>query len=623
MNTFFPRILATLALLIPAATCFSETVIIDNESQNGFTTSGSWLTGNSAGFHVTNYLYADLAATSSTAARWTPTFESGGDFNISVWYAQGSNRPNDASYTVEHASGSTVVPVNQEMNGAQWFPLGTFSMPATGGSVRVSNQSAKTPGAVIADAVKFERVGTTYGDLYQGMWVYAWGAGILSPTETDAMIATARANNHNAIFVQVRKVGDSLYLSDTEPMSSNVTPGYDPLADVLAKAHDTSGGKQRIEVHAWMVPYRVWTTSSGTTPPAGHVWHEHPEWRGQTNTGSTSDGSWYLDPGAPGVSDYLADVASEVVTKYDVDGIHWDYFRYSGTQWGYNPLAVARFNTLYGRTGPPATTDAQFSDFRRDQIRQMGRKVYAAVKAVRWNCKMSAATINWGAYNGDFTATSTYSSVMQDWPGFMEEGLLDMNVLMNYKREHVLDQKNDYRDWCALLATANGGRHAINGPGIYMNYIANSTTQILHGLGLPGIVGTVGYVYHQTNVLPNDPTNFWTTMRRDTPFGQRRNVPDAPWISSPTQGILRGRILQRDCGTTIDGASVTIDGVGTIKTDATGGFAFLKLNPGSYTARVNAPGHTNFQLPFTITAGQVTSLGDACLPVGLSRFAVE
>jgi uncharacterized lipoprotein YddW (UPF0748 family) len=424
------------------------------------------------------------------------------------------------------------------------------------------------------------------------------------------MIATARANNLNAIFPEVRKIGDAYYISSTEPFASNIEAGYtDPLADIIAKAHDTSGGKQYIEVHAWIVPYRVWKDTEGT-PPANHVLSEHPEWRGQTNTGSTSDGSQYLDPGVPEVTDYLIDVVTEIVENYDVDGIHFDYFRYPGTAWGYNPTAIARFNALYGKSGQPSTSDPDFNDFRRDQIRQMGRKMYASLKAIRWDVRMSAATISWlpSPPSGNFQLTRPYYDVFQDWPSFMEEGLLDMNVLMNYMREHNTAQAAGFRGWTDCLASTKAGRHAVNGPGVYMNSIHNSVTQVLYGLDTPGIDGTSFYVYHQTNMDGDPAADFWSAMRADC-FTQRRNVPAAPWIDSPTQGILKGTVTID--GAPVDGGTVTLSSgaSGTIKTDGTGFYAFLKLDAGTnLTATASLSGYSDLAKTFDITAGAVTTL---------------
>lgn len=471
-------------------------------------------------------------------------------------------------------------------------------------------------------------------NMYQGAWVYGWGnvgdgSGCLSAADTDSVFSKARENNMNCLFIQVRKIGDALYPSQIEPFFANADTSYtDPLADILAKAHDTSNGKQYMEVHAWIVPYRVWKDDQGT-PPSNHVWNLHPEWRGQTNTGSTSDGSRYLDPGVPAVTDYLVDVATELVTKYPtLDGIHWDYFRYSGVGWGYNPTAIARFNTLYARTGTPATNDAEFCDFRRDQVRQMGRKVYAAVKAIRWNCKVSAATITWAPWYSDFTQNRPYYQVFQDWPSFMNEGLLDMNVPMTYMREHDTAQKQCFRDWSNFMAQSKAGRHVLCGPGVYMNTIAGSMTQINYSSAIPGMDGTNLYVLHATHSTSLDPqpdSAFWSALRTQTHYSKQRSIPAAPWISAPTQGILRGTVRDLSTSQVLDGTTVTLSGPteGAIRTDGTGFYAFLKANPGAtHTLSASMPGYVSPTTTCSVQAGQVTTQDIVVAKPGILRGTV-
>ena len=441
------------------------------------------------------------------------------------------------------------------------------------------------------------------------MWIHSWGPGFLSESQTDQMIKTARENNINCIFPQVRKVADAYYNSSLEPFASNIEEGYeDPLADIIAKAHDTSDGKQYIEVHAWIVPFRVWRDTLGE-PPANHVLSKHPEWFTKTIEGVTQEegSTRLLDPGLPEVLDYLVDVATEIIENYDVDGIHWDYFRYSGPEWGYNQTAIDRFNKLYGKTGIPAQDDPDFSDFRRDQIRQLGRKSYAAVKAIKWDCKMSAATINWGPCPEDFTQCMAYYRTLQDWVGFMDEGLLDMNVLMNYKRETVPDQKADYPDYINKIADTKAGRHAINGPGIFFNHIHDSITQILIGMDTPGIDGTNLYAYNLTNGDGHPASDFWNANKADC-FTERRSIPKAPWLEEPYDGILMGTVSGNS--SVIDGAVVTFsDGNKIIKTDGTGFYAFLKVDAGiDYTVTVSAPGFSSKSKTADVSAGKVTTL---------------
>lgn len=442
-------------------------------------------------------------------------------------------------------------------------------------------------------------------DRYQAMWAYAWGTGFLNASQTDTMIQVARDNNVNALFPQMRKTADAYYLSDIEPRASNISSGYaDPLADILAKAHDTSGGKQRIEVHAWIVPYRVWVSG---TPPANHVLNRHPEWRTKSYAGVVSNE--VLDPGIPEAQDYIVDVILEIIRKYNVDGVHYDYIRYLARDQGYNEISVNRFNALYGRSGTPSPSDAQWSEFRREQIRAVVRKVYAKAKQVRWNVNMSASTITWipAPPSGDFTQTRPYYDVFQDWPSMLAEGSLDLNCPMNYMRESVSSQKQGYRSWTDFTASVRAGRHAIIGPGSYLNTIADNVIQMQYAVGVNGIVGTNIYRYGFSCVEQTEPES-WAAIRAGV-YNARRNVPTATWLTNPTFGIVCGTVKDSN-GAVLDGGTVTLGNgaSGTIKTDGTGFYAFLKVNPGvGYSAKAQY-GSAESTKYFLIEPGKVTTL---------------
>ncbi|HOK55146.1 MAG TPA: family 10 glycosylhydrolase, partial [Armatimonadota bacterium] len=83
---------------------------------------------------------------------------------------------------------------------------------------------------------------------FRGAWVTAWSNGFLTPEEADETIRLAKEANLNALFIQVRKVGDAYYKSSFEPRAKNIEnlPDYDPLAYVIEKAH-----AEGLEVHAW------------------------------------------------------------------------------------------------------------------------------------------------------------------------------------------------------------------------------------------------------------------------------------------------------------------------------------------------------------------------------------
>src|SRR6185369_15725765 len=85
---------------------------------------------------------------------------------------------------------------------------------------------------------------------FRGLWVDAWGPDLWSASGVSTVISNARAGHFNAVICQVRRRADSLYrITPFEPVCTDAAPGYDPLADLIAKCHDTSGGKRRLEVH--------------------------------------------------------------------------------------------------------------------------------------------------------------------------------------------------------------------------------------------------------------------------------------------------------------------------------------------------------------------------------------
>jgi len=128
----------------------------------------------------------------------------------------------------------------------------------------------------------------------------------------------------NAIIFQVRPECDALYQSNIEPWSRFLTgqqgkapyPYWDPLQWMIDQCH-----ARGMELHAWINPYRAKT--KGTTALANtHVAIQHPERCFQY------DGLIILNPGVPENRDYICAVARDIVSRYDVDGIHMDDYFY-------------------------------------------------------------------------------------------------------------------------------------------------------------------------------------------------------------------------------------------------------------------------------------------------------
>ena len=136
-----------------------------------------------------------------------------------------------------------------------------------------------------------------------------------------------RETGCNTLYFQVVSNMDALYPSRLLPWSAVLTgtegrnPGYDPLAIAVRTAHECG-----MQIHAWINPLRV--CRDDVTPHAeSHVSIAHPEWVQNYRH------KLYLDPGNPEVVGFLAQIATEILAAYDVDGLHIDdYFYPEGLQ---------------------------------------------------------------------------------------------------------------------------------------------------------------------------------------------------------------------------------------------------------------------------------------------------
>lgn len=128
----------------------------------------------------------------------------------------------------------------------------------------------------------------------------------------------------NAIVWQVRPSADALYESNFEPWSRFLSgkagvapsPAWDPLQFMIEECH-----KRGMELHAWLNPYRV-TTSPGEVLPNNHIYYKHPE------RFVVYDKKVYFDPGLPENREFIENVVEDIITRYDVDGIHMDDYFY-------------------------------------------------------------------------------------------------------------------------------------------------------------------------------------------------------------------------------------------------------------------------------------------------------
>ena len=158
----------------------------------------------------------------------------------------------------------------------------------------------------------------------------------------------------NAVFLQVRPDGDAMYPSQYFPWSKFASgkqgknPGYDPLAYAVQAAH-----QRGLQLHAWINPYRI---------------------TGYLNRYSDLCAS---NPAIPQVRQLIIDGVKEIVTNYEVDGIHFDDYFYPNLD---DSKAETWFDYPEYQAGG---TSLSVAAWRRNNVNELVRGVYSAVKSIR------------------------------------------------------------------------------------------------------------------------------------------------------------------------------------------------------------------------------------------------
>jgi uncharacterized lipoprotein YddW (UPF0748 family) len=479
---------------------------------------------------------------------------------------------------------------------------------------------------------------------FRAFWVDAFGEGIFNDAEVTKLVNAATAANVNALVVQIGRRGDCFCNRASMPRTQAgiAARPYDPLDAIIARAHAAG-----IQVHAWIITTALWNSSVAPLD-ATHAFNQHgpsktgyDNWLGVRYDGAlrespSSAANWFFDPGHPDAANYIAEMYLSVARNYAIDGLNFDRVRYpdlplpawpADNAWGYNPVALDRFQAATGRVDRPLPNDPQWSQWRRDQVTNIVRKVYVEAHAIKPYLRITADTITYGdgpqGYGGDWTLTRPYRETLQDWRGWMQEGILDTNIPMNYKREYCTasgpgcfgDQRAWYTNWNEFAKDNQYARSTTIGAAIYLNTVDGSVTQVRKALapsaaGNSGI-GWVGYSYRtpdcRTNSSCNPPLPYGfrsgdasraeLTRALTQPseydsvlppvFATPAAIPDMPWKSAPTRGHLAGTV-KTNMGVALDQILVQVrdpetDAVIASRfTDGSGYFAFVDLVPGKY-----------------------------------------
>ena len=339
---------------------------------------------------------------------------------------------------------------------------------------------------------------------------------LASPASVISAVDMAKDGGFNTLIVQVRGRGDAFYMSRYEPRSpvlARQPVSFDPLELIVQRAH-----RAGLKVHAWVNVNLV----SDAEPPAArkHIVYLHPEWLmvprplaedlGRMNprdrryvqrlseyAKARSDRveGMFLSPIHNGAVEHAAKVIGDIVSRYDVDGIHLDYIRFPNDEFDYSAESLDEFRSeitsritraerseyaARARGRPLFYTEMfpqRWQEFRRARLTALVTRIRSVVKARRPRAMVTAAVFP--------DAHDATNHRFQNWAAWLAAGLLDAICPMAYTTDATL-----FRSQIAGVEQLAGHRPVWAGIGAYQlsPHAAVENIRAARQLGAEGIV---------------------------------------------------------------------------------------------------------------------------------------
>ena len=269
---------------------------------------------------------------------------------------------------------------------------------------------------------------------------------------TDKMFKSIKDMGLNTAFVHLRAFSDAFYKSDIYPYSSYIAGKegadlpFDPFEVMLESAK-----KHGISVHGWINPFRVSTQKdtsllSGKNPAKAII----DSGNADGEICILSNGIYY-NPSCASNHERIIDGVREIISKYDIDGIHIDDYFYPSTDLS---IDKKQYNAYKSEGGTLI-----LADWRRNSVNAFVSSLYSAVKSADSSLTVSispAAQLdkNYDEYYADcelWLSRTGYADLIipQLYFGFEHE-TLDFNSLL--KKWSSLSRASGVRLACGIAA---------------------------------------------------------------------------------------------------------------------------------------------------------------------------
>jgi len=337
-----------------------------------------------------------------------------------------------------------------------------------------------------------------------------------------------KANGMNAMIVQVRPSADAFYPSKYEPWSQWLTgvqgkapsPYYDPLKFMIEETH-----RRGMEFHAWCNPYRADFQIGKSSIARNHITKTHPEWF------LTYGDKKYFDPSNKDAQQFVVNVVTDIVKRYDVDAIHMDdYFypyRITGKEF---PDQAA-----YEGSGTSLSKD----DWRRSNVDSIISMLSRAIKQQKPWVKFGISPFSvWRNKDqdpdgSDSKASQTnYDDLYANVVLWLKEGWIDYVAPQLYLE--IGNSKIPYEKMLDWWSRHTYGRHLYIGQGIYRAGENNAAWK--NPKELPGQIQLLreypnvqGSIYFSSTTFDRNP-NGWNDSLRNNYYREPAQIPPMDWL---------------------------------------------------------------------------------------------
>lgn len=343
--------------------------------------------------------------------------------------------------------------------------------------------------------------------------------------EAIALLDFLKEHNFNAVIFQVRPHTDALYKSDLEPWSYYLTgevgkapnPYYDPLEFWIEAAHDRG-----LELHVWLNPYRSHHKDGGVISEKSIV---------KTRPGLSvflKEGYWWLDPAKKETQDLSSAVVTDLVKRYNIDGVHFDDYFYPYPSYNLNEdFPDDESWTAYTNSGGKLSR----GDWRRNAVNIFIERVYKEIKAEKKWVKFGLSPF--GIWRPGFPESvegfDQYDKLYADARLWLNKGWIDYFTPQLYWNINKLPQSFPVLlGWWAGENTHN--RHLWPGISDYKGgddkNIDETINQIMITRGM--LPQSKGVVHWSISALTKHPNVAKAIL--DGPYKKQALVPATPWL---------------------------------------------------------------------------------------------